>query len=467
MPPVKPPSLDLQSNLLPKKETSMLTEVKSSEKKANKLQSTRQAGQMVNDYWQDLFTAKEQGKQVVWYEGSALNPFFQAAGVAWTHGEAYSAMLAARKLELPAQQAAEERGYMRELCSYARTHLGCQVLSQRTAEQDLALVNLVDPKTMADKLPAPDFFINAYAYCSTGQQWDEMSFRLFGKKVPIFNVSIPFLWGNKLDARYLSGSEWNEASQYVAKQLREMVKFIEERTGRKFDYDKLSENMSYIKRASELRLEGMDLCTRGPTPATFWDWIASIAPINFLPANQGLVNYFEGVLAEIQQRVASGESAVPNEKYRLFFDGMMNWNRLGWLAEKFAKYDAAVIAGRYTHMAFWQEPHLIDVSDPILGMAQHYLICPNNHGANMLTDEVMKLCEKFRIDGMVFHVSRTCRAFTNPQNLFADAAHKRLGIPTAMFEGDVTDDSFYKDEMLNSRVEAMFEAIDARRMAGS
>jgi benzoyl-CoA reductase/2-hydroxyglutaryl-CoA dehydratase subunit BcrC/BadD/HgdB len=291
-----------------------------------------------------------------------------------------------------------------------------------------------------------------------------MSFRLFGKKVPIFNVSIPFLWGNKIDAKYLRGQEWNEASQYVAKQLREMVKFIEERTGRKFDYDALSQNMAYVKRASELRLEGMELCKNTPAPATFWDWIASIAPINFLPATPKIVDYFTDVLAEIKQRVATGESAVPHEKYRLFFDGMMNWNRLGWLAEKFARYDAAVIAGRYTHMAFWQEPQLIDVDDPFLGMAQNYLICPNNHGARMLTGEVLKLCEKFAIDGMVFHVSRTCRAFTNPQNLFADAAHKRLGIQTAMFEGDVTDDSFYKDEMLNSRVEAMFEAIDARRM---
>ena len=33
----------------------------------------------------------------------------------------------------------------------------------------------------------------------------------------------------------------------------------------------------------------------------------------------------------------------------------MNWNKVGWLAEKFAQYDAAMIAGRYTHMAFWQE----------------------------------------------------------------------------------------------------------------
>ena len=66
---------------------------------------------------------------------------------------------------------------------------------------------------------------------------------------------------------------------------------------------------------------------------------------------------------------------------------------------------------------------------------------------------------------MVLHASRTCRAFTNPQFLIADAASKRLGLQTTMFEGDVADESFYKDEFVNSRVEAMLEAIDARRRA--
>jgi benzoyl-CoA reductase subunit B len=79
----------------------------------------------------------------------------------------------------------------------------------------------------------------------------------------------------------------------------------------------------------------------------------------------------------------------------------------------------------------------------------------------------MRLCRKFKVDGMVIHASRTCRAFTNPQFMIADTAHKQLGIPTSMFEGDVTDESFYKDELLNSRVEAMLEAIEHRRMVAA
>jgi benzoyl-CoA reductase subunit B len=434
-------------------------------RKANKLAATKLGGKLVNEYWEMVFRAKEEGKLVCWYEGSAINPFLQAADICWVHGEAYSAMLAARHQEGPAQKAAEERGYQRELCSYARTHLGCAVTNLRNpVPPDSPFVNMAQDKYLSSRLPAPDMIISAYAYCSTGQQWDEMTSRLFGKKIPIFNVSLPWIWAAKPDAGYLRGQEWEETSAYVARQLRDMVTFIEQQTGRKFDWDRLRELMGQVKRASELRLESMALCSRRPAPASFFDWIASIAPINHLPVGPQIVDYFQAVKDEVQQRVERNEGAIKKEKYRLFFDGIMNWNKVGWLAEKFANYDAAVIAGRYTHMAFWQEPGLIDPQDPVLGMAQNYLVCPNNHSAPILIDQILKLCEQYNVDGMVLHASRTCRAFTNPQFLIADAASKRLGIPTSTFEGDVTDDSFYKDELVNSRVEAMLEAIDARRV---
>ena len=212
--------------------------------KANKIAATKMGGKLVNDYWQMVFRAKEEGKLVCWYEGSSINPFLQAADICWVHGEAYSAMLAARHQEGPAQKAAEERGYQRELCSYARTHLGCAVSSHRNpVPADAPFVSMAEDKHLAYRLPAPDMIISAYAYCSTGQQWDEMTSRIFGKKVPIFNVSLPWIWAQKPDAGYLRGQEWKETSEYVAKQLRDMVIFIEQQTGRAYDWDRLRELM--------------------------------------------------------------------------------------------------------------------------------------------------------------------------------------------------------------------------------
>ena len=433
--------------------------------KTNRLKSTRLGGKMTADYWENIFTAKERGKHVVWYNGAAMNPLFQAAGLEWCHGEAFAARLAAQHLEEPAQAAGAEYGYIGELCSYARTHLGCAVLTQQTiSERQTGVVGLVDQQELAAKLPAPDFFVNGYAGCSTGQQWDAMTYRVFDRKLPIFNVSLPMLWGNKPDAGYMRGEEWDEVSTYAESQLRELVGFLEHQTGRPFDWDLLSESMSYIKRASELRLEAMQLCTMAPTPATYWDWVASIAPINFLPGNQALVDYFAGVKSEIQQRIVDGISGVANERYRVYFDGIMNWNKLGFLTRKFAEYDVAVVAGRYTHESFWQEPQLIDVDNPLRGMAQHYLLCPLNHGLKNLQELLLRRLDEYSIDGIAFHSTRTCRAMTNPQSMLAKAAERERGVKSFFFEGDVADASFYNDELFDSRLEAMLEAIDVQRM---
>jgi benzoyl-CoA reductase/2-hydroxyglutaryl-CoA dehydratase subunit BcrC/BadD/HgdB len=433
--------------------------------KSNRLSSTKVGGKLVADYWENIFTAKERGKHVVWYNGSALNPLFQAAGLEWCHGEAFAARLAAQHLEVPAQAAGAEYGYINELCSYARTHLGCAVLThQSLRESETGVVGLHDQQELASKLPAPDFFVNGYAGCSTGQQWDAMTYRVFERKLPLFNVSLPMLWGNKPDAGYMRGEEWAEVSKYVEGQLRELVSFLEQQTGRPFDWDALSESMSYIKRASELRLEAMSLCTLAPTPASYWDWVASIAPINFLPGNQALVDYFAGVKAEIEQRIVDGVSAVANERYRVYFDGIMNWNKLGFLTRKFAAYDVAVVAGRYTHESFWQEPQLIDVDNPLMGMGQHYLLCPLNHGVKTLQELLIRRVDEYAIDGIAFHSTRTCRAMTNPQSMLAKAADAQRGVKSFFFEGDVADASFYNDELFDTRLEAMLEAIDSQRM---
>jgi benzoyl-CoA reductase subunit B len=434
-------------------------------KRSNRLQTTKLNNRMVTDYWEDLFRAPEEGRLVCWYEGVQLNPILQAADIAWCHGEAMSALLAARNEEGPAQDVAEEAGYDRELCSYARTHIGCSVMTQRSTPEGITALpaDSQERKGLAARIPVPDMIISAYPFCSTGQQWDDIIYRTFGKRVPIFNISLPWIWGNKPSAKYMSGPEFRESVDFLVKQLQACIAFIEGVTGKPFDHDRLREIMGYVKRASEVRLEAMQLCKANPSPANFFEWTNSIAPVNFLPGDQAIVDYFETKKAEIQTRVDQGIGSVPKERYRLFWDGIMNWNKIGWLADKFANYDACVVSGRYTHLGFWHEPQVIDLNDPLDGMAQNYLTCPISISAPQIIEKIVAHCEEYHIDGLILHGARTCRAFSYPQFMIAEAVGKRLGMPVAMFEGDMVDESFYKDEIVNSRVEAMLEAIDARR----
>ena len=373
-------------------------------------------------------------------EPSTLNPIQQAADIAWCHGEAAAALMAARRESAAPQAHMESLGYDRELCSYARTHIGCGVMNQSSSIEAQALLNM-DARTMGSRIPAPDMIISAYPFCSTGQQWDNELYRTYGKKVPIFNMSLSWIWGNKESAKYMSGPEYRENVAFLKKQLQECVRFIEGITGKPYDWDRLSEIMDYTKQAAELRLEAMKLCKARPSPASFFEWTNSIAPVNFLPGGPEIVDYFRQKKAEIQSRVDAGIGSVPVEKYRLWWDGIMNWNKIGWLSDKFAGYDACMVAGRYTHMAFWQEPQVIDLRDPLDGMAQNYLTCPISISAPQVIEKIIEHCEFYEIDGLILHAARTCRAFSYPQYLIADAVGKRLGLPVAMFEGDMVDET--------------------------
>lgn len=431
-------------------------------KRANRMQITKVNNKMVNEYWEDLFRAKENGKLVCWTEGIQINPILQAADIAWCHGEAAAALLAARKEAAEPQAYMENLGYDRELCSYARTHMGCGLINQNRGASPEAMPG-PSTLTMGSRIPEPDMVIGAYPFCSTGQQWDNEVHRMFGKQLPVYNMSMPWIWGNRPNASYMSGREFREATAFMTRQLEGCVSFIEELTGKPYNWDRLTELMEYTKQAAELKIEAMRLCRSRPSPASFFEWTNSIAPVNFLPCGPKIVDYFTQKRAEIQARIDAGVGSVPVEKYRLWWDGIMNWGKIGWLSDKFAGYDACMVAGRYTHMGFWQEPQVIDPRTPLDGMAQNYLSCPISISAPQVIEKIIEHCEYYELDGLILHAAHTCRAFSYPQYLIADAVGKRLGLPVAMFEGDTVDETFYKDEMVNTRVEAMLEAIDSAR----
>ena len=250
---------------------------------------------MTKEYWDRLFSARERGAHVVWYNGAALNPIFQAAGLEWCHGEAFSARLAAMHLEGPAQLAGEEYGYISELCSYSRTHLGCAVLTN------------AEPGTVRDGRrragrpgdagePAADAGL-------LRQRLRRLQHRpAVGRDLlPHLRKADPALQGLLPDAL---GQQARTPATSAARSGRRpptgssssstaSIEFIEAQTGRKFDWDALRESMWYIKRAADAAPRGDATCASArPAPATYWDWIASIAPINFLPGNQALVDYF-------------------------------------------------------------------------------------------------------------------------------------------------------------------------------
>lgn len=412
-------------------------------KRTNRLDSVTMVGRAMDAFFADLREAPAEGKQVAYCDGFPLPfPILRAMDIAYLFGDAYSAMIAARHKEKPLQEIAEDRGYIREVCSYTRNAMGSCLFPEEGREQAYPLW----------VMPKPDFIIATDPGCSMLVNWGDDERRRF--KVPMFLIQIPHIW---------EGDEAEYALQDVVRQLKECITFLEDMSGKKLDWDRLREIMVNVKRSTTLRCEAMQVCQAIPSPATFFDWAAGLGGVNYLLGKPECIEVYQQMKDEVSQRAARGEGAVTGEQFRLYWDGIMCWPKLGVLAEKFASLGACMVAGRYTHLGFYSAPEMIDPEKPLESLAANTVVLHLNQNLDWLVDRVSELCQQYSIDGIVCHAHRTCRPFAAPQLQLMEGVSRKLGIPGVFFEADMADETFYSDAQVDTRIQALLESIAARR----
>jgi benzoyl-CoA reductase/2-hydroxyglutaryl-CoA dehydratase subunit BcrC/BadD/HgdB len=176
---------------------------------------------------------------------------------------------------------------------------------------------------------------------------------------------------------------------------------------------------------------------------------------------QKAVGTYRQLLEELEQRVAAGQGVlVGKERYRLYWEGMPVWGRLGMHSKMFAQLSATVIAS--TYCSSWVFSAL-DPDDPFNSMARAYteLFIARNDAYK--EDYIQKKMEYFGCDGILYHNSRTCPNNTNclygmPQRLF-----EKTDIPFVVIDGDLNDLRCLSDEQTKTNVEAFIEQLEEMR----
>ncbi|MDP6347512.1 MAG: 2-hydroxyacyl-CoA dehydratase family protein [Dehalococcoidia bacterium] len=413
------------------------------QKRTNRMDSVALVGRAVDGFYADLRDAGERKDAVAFCDGFPLPfPLLRAMDVPYFYGDAYSALVAARHKEKPLQQVAEDRGFIVEVCSYTRNAMGCALYPEEERAQGHPLW----------QIPHPSFVLVTDPGCSMLVNWGDAERRQFN--VPMFLIQLPHFWGDE---------DEGEAMEFTVKQLRECVTFLEDMLHRPFNWDRLSEIIADTKVATTIRKEAMEMCKVTPSPATFFDWASALGGVNYLLGKPQCRELYQAIKDEVVQRVQKKEGAVIGEKYRLYWDGIMCWPKLGVLGDKFASLGACVVAGRYTHLGFYNLPEAMDPTKPLESLAANGMALHANHNLDWLVDNISNLCQEYNIDGIVCHAHRTCRPLAAPQLEIMDGVSRRLGIPAVFFEADMADETFYADAQVDTRIQALLEEIDARR----
>src|SRR6056297_3426576 len=254
------------------------------EKERRKIKSVQQMKEIMTNYYLEAKGAPDSGKKVAWItSGGPVEPLI-AMDVIPVYPENHGAMVGASKMGVDLCEKAEEMGYPRELCSYARTDIACSV----TAGGPIG------------GLPDPDFLVCCNNICGTVMKWYEVASRYYG--VPLFILDTPFTHRKFSEA----------ARQYVMAQIYEYIDFLEINCGKKMDHDRMAEVGRLSVEATRLWQAVLDAGTHKPAPLTAFDAFFHMALIVTLRGTQVTVDYYRQLRDEMNERIEKGIAAVPN-----------------------------------------------------------------------------------------------------------------------------------------------------------
>lgn len=412
--------------------------------KLNRLETTRLIGPLVDRHWAELREAKERGEKVAWCSGP-LFIFPYAMGMKCHFMAGYAAYCAGRKAGDQVLEAAEADGELMDTCSYHRLHTGmaAAILRGHPVKKEVIL-------------PIPDLLIIG-RLCTEMAHYAEALHRRLG--IPVVAVDFPPP-RRKEDLPRLE--------RFVVRQIKEnLIPTLEKVCGKEFDEEGLRRILRVLKEAATIRNQCWEFFKLKPTPWTLWDYGVSIAPVFYMMGKPETVPYYKALLCELKERAEKKIPAADGEKYRLYWDGWLPWAFLGMFIRKFVSYGAVPICGRYP-WEFFPHPEYIDpdADDVVQNWVELYYTKAQQAAVFMpegALEEVTKLVEEYSIDGLVMFASRTCRAWNVGQQEIINEVERRLGVPGVVIEADMVDSRMVSEAQIETRLQALFETIDARR----
>jgi bcr-type benzoyl-CoA reductase subunit B len=398
-----------------------------------KIRSVKRMKEIMTAYYIDAKTAKQNGKKVAWLtSGAPVEPVITMDMVP-IYPENHSAMIGASKQGNHFCQVAEDEGFSTDICSYARSDIGCSR----------------EGGGPVGGLPEPDILICCTNICNTVLKWYEVQAKYY--QVPLFILDTPIVHQEYHD----------ENRRYVMAQLQELFTLLEEVGGKPFDMDAFYEVVHLSLEGQRRWQSVLDTSMNRPAPMSAFDAFFHLALIVTLRGTQTAVDYYGELLDEMNGRLKEGICAVPNEKYRLLWDNLPVWYRTRWLSDTFASRDACLVADTYT-TAWCENIRYVDTSRLMESYAELYTRIYLNIGVDQMIESVKGMADKYQVDGVVLHSNRSCKPYSLGQYDIRRALEEEMGIPSLVLEADMVDERFFNESAARDSIDTFMDMVAAR-----
>lgn len=186
-----------------------------------------------------------------------------------------------------------------------------------------------------------------------------------------------------------------------------------------------------------------------------------MGPIVVLRGDQRAKDYYALLLDELEENIRNGAGILPRVQARIFWEGMPIWGKLRMMSDLFAASGAAVVASTYCSSWIFDQ---FDENDPWNSTARAYTEIFINRSEQAKMKMLANWFREYRIDGIVYHDSKTCFNNSNSRFGMPQRLREATGVPALVVEGDLCDLRFFSEGQTITRVETFLEQLENNKM---
>lgn len=345
---------------------------------------------------------------------------------------------------------AEKQGHSEDVCAYVKSDIGMQATGN------------VGPT--GERLPPPDLLLLSYTGCFTFLKWFELLRERY--KCPTVLLQVPYQG---------EGVITPAMRKYVVDQIRDkVIPELERVTGKKYDEDKLKENLRRSAKAEDDLVAVLESAKHVPSPIDSWfGGVYYIGPIfTAFRGTQDAVDYYRELRAEVEERVRLGQGPTTpdgdlgEEKFRIVVEGPPPWTHFRELWKMFADEGAVVVASTYTKVGgTYDLGFRHDPDHPLESLADYCMGCYTNLNMPTRVDMISNYVKNYQADGFLINSVKSCKSFSAGQLMIMREVENRTGRPGGFIESDLVDPRYFSSANVKNRLESYFQMIQQKRAA--
>jgi len=249
--------------------------------------------------------------------------------------------------------------------------------------------------------------------------------------------------------------------EYFTQQLKDMVKQLEAKTGRKMKQKSLEQAIEYANLTREKIIEVNELRKDPFCPLPGSRALGFMFQTYFLSGSKLSLEFYTHLAHELRKKTLENKKnaqITPEHQIRILWLELKPYFNVDFLQDLEEKQGVKIVFEETNHV-YWDR---IDPKAPYEGLARKHIVNTYNGPLERRIAVVKRLVKEYQVDGVVTFSSWGCRR----NNAAIPTVKKELnniGYPFLNLDGDCIDENNYMPGQFSTRIEGFLEMLRSKK----